>query len=543
MQQDLGLKNHLMSMLSINQNKDSSSIFNIIYMFIAFTSIENLFKYMPVILEVLRKHIAKILSKKVDNMLINSIKPQVKSRIIYNRNYKNDKIDTVPDALLEYMAKLDSSEDLLYKHIYIVNSKKEFNIERDVYCKFISVEFNSENNLESIIFEIYSYGMELSMLKNWVGDILHIYEIEKSNKFGNKRFFFDEILNNSNPSNSFVPQSHKKYVNPDPDLYFTMTHFQTNKSLKNMYGSSISEIKKRIDLFVNHPEWYTNRGIPHTLGILLHGPPGTGKTSMIKSIAKDNDRHIINIKLRDNTSQKQLFNLFFSDKLKIKNGVKNEEVIIQQNQRIYVLEDIDCLTDITLDRDYKQADINENKIDFKEVKEEVKEEEEVEYNPGNYDDRGEYRLPFGRDFGTLDRKTGRYNANNREETDKNKEKDVEDDSINLSFILNLLDGVLETPGRIIIMTSNYPERLDKALIRPGRIDINVCLSYCDKNMVENMFNNFFENDENKRIELDSISDEKLKELKFTPAFIQSHLCNYYNNMQLCIETLNKYFYN
>ena len=89
MQQDLGLKNHLMSMLSINRNKDSSSIFNIIYMFIAFTSIENLFKYMPVILEVLRKHIAKILSKKVDNMLINSIKPQVKSRIIYNRNYKN----------------------------------------------------------------------------------------------------------------------------------------------------------------------------------------------------------------------------------------------------------------------------------------------------------------------------------------------------------------------------------------------------------------------------------------------------------------------
>ena len=36
----------------------------------------------------------------------------------------------------------------------------------------------------------------------------------------------------------------------------------------------------------------------------------------------------------------------------------------------------------------------------------------------------------------------------------------------------MLDGVVDSPGRILIMTSNHPEKLDPALIRPGRVDIN-----------------------------------------------------------------------
>lgn len=44
------------------------------------------------------------------------------------------------------------------------------------------------------------------------------------------------------------------------------------------------------------------------------------------------------------------------------------------------------------------------------------------------------------------------------------------DKLNLSGLLNVLDGVVETPGRMVIMTTNHPEILDPALIRPGRID-------------------------------------------------------------------------
>ena len=41
------------------------------------------------------------------------------------------------------------------------------------------------------------------------------------------------------------------------------------------------------------------------------------------------------------------------------------------------------------------------------------------------------------------------------------------------------------------MTSNYPEKLDKALIRPGRIDINLEVGYCDIDMIEEMFKFFY----------------------------------------------------
>ena len=44
------------------------------------------------------------------------------------------------------------------------------------------------------------------------------------------------------------------------------------------------------------------------------------------------------------------------------------------------------------------------------------------------------------------------------------------DDLNLAGVLNVLDGVVDSPGRIVIMTSNHPEKLDPALIRPGRIN-------------------------------------------------------------------------
>lgn len=42
--------------------------------------------------------------------------------------------------------------------------------------------------------------------------------------------------------------------------------------------------------------------------------------------------------------------------------------------------------------------------------------------------------------------------------------------ITFSGLLNALDGVASPDGTVVIMTTNHPEKLDPALIRPGRID-------------------------------------------------------------------------
>ena len=43
--------------------------------------------------------------------------------------------------------------------------------------------------------------------------------------------------------------------------------------------------------------------------------------------------------------------------------------------------------------------------------------------------------------------------------------------LTFSGLLNAIDGVTSTEGRIVFMTTNYVDRLDPALIRPGRVDL------------------------------------------------------------------------
>jgi len=52
-----------------------------------------------------------------------------------------------------------------------------------------------------------------------------------------------------------------------------------------------------------------------------------------------------------------------------------------------------------------------------------------------------------------------------------------DDDLNLAGLLNVLDGVVDSPGRVIVMTTNHPDKLDPALIRPGRINKRIHLGY------------------------------------------------------------------
>jgi len=52
--------------------------------------------------------------------------------------------------------------------------------------------------------------------------------------------------------------------------------------------------------------------------------------------------------------------------------------------------------------------------------------------------------------------------------------------VTLSGLLNSVDGLWSTSGeeRIIVFTTNYRERLDPALLRPGRMDMHIHMGYC-----------------------------------------------------------------
>ncbi|GAA6102321.1 mitochondrial chaperone BCS1 isoform X1, partial [Tachysurus ichikawai] len=63
--------------------------------------------------------------------------------------------------------------------------------------------------------------------------------------------------------------------------------------------------------------------------------------------------------------------------------------------------------------------------------------------------------------------------------------------LTFSGLLNALDGVASSEARIVFMTTNFIERLDPALIRPGRVDLKQYVGYCTHYQLTQMFWRFY----------------------------------------------------
>ena len=63
--------------------------------------------------------------------------------------------------------------------------------------------------------------------------------------------------------------------------------------------------------------------------------------------------------------------------------------------------------------------------------------------------------------------------------------------LTFSGLLNAIDGVTSTEGRILFMTTNYVDRLDPALIRPGRVDFKQYIGHNSHHQCVRMFENFY----------------------------------------------------
>merc|ERR1711941_184416 len=92
------------------------------------------------------------------------------------------------------------------------------------------------------------------------------------------------------------------------------------------------------------------------------------------------------------------------------------------------------------------------------------------------------------------------------------------DDLNLAGLLNVLDGVVDSPGRILVMTTNHPEKLDPALIRPGRINQRLHMGYMKADQLQLMAEHYLQTTmtsaERKKL------DEMLQDRDVTPAWVE-----------------------
>lgn len=173
-------------------------------------------------------------------------------------------------------------------------------------------------------------------------------------------------------------------------------------------------IKADLKAFADGEGFYHSVGKAWKRGYLLYGPPGTGKSSMIAAMANFLNYDIYDLELTGVHDNSQLKSL----------------LITTTRKSIIVIEDIDCSLDLT-DRSAKGAD------------------------PIN-------------------------NASSRQPNKESTAVEEKQSKVTLSGLLNFTDGLWSCCGeeRIFVFTTNHKERLDPALLRSGRMDFHILLSYC-----------------------------------------------------------------
>jgi len=310
--------------------------------------------------------------------------------MFYLSTNKNNNIKSLIEIIKwKYESYNDDStiEDSSYYRVDQINT---FLIDNYIYGKVYRKDKMIKNNeyKEHFYFELFSKKYNILELQLWINDRIKEYNNYLLNK-NNNQLFIDIYWNNKNK-----------------DIEVFHYNWFSNVTFNNRFFTNKNNILNNINFFLNNELWYKERGIPYTLGFLLWGNPGCGKTGFIKALMNLTKFNALVIKLNSNFNFIKLKDIIYNEEI-------NNDLIIPLNKRIIILEDIDCMSNIIIDR---------NKIIL------------------NYDNE-----------------------------EKKKDKYI-DDNNNLSYLLNLLDGLHESHGRIIIMTTNKPENLDKALIRPGRID-------------------------------------------------------------------------
>jgi ATP-dependent 26S proteasome regulatory subunit len=102
--------------------------------------------------------------------------------------------------------------------------------------------------------------------------------------------------------------------------------------------------------------------------------------------------------------------------------------------------------------------------------------------------------------------------------------------------LNILDGVLELPGRIVVMTSNYIEHLDHALIRPGRIDIIADFKKCLNETLIEMIEFFYDRSLSAK---EKIQIRNWREFMVSPAEMGKMMFEHVDDYRKVLEALEE----
>lgn len=367
------------------------------------------------------------------------------------------------------------------KTIFTVSQKLPFILDADkeIYCIVRETGeqreegvSKTETRIVKFGITIFSYKSGVPVIKEFVKTICHEYSKYLEEKRRGKLFVY--TLNNT------------EVHNDDDDTVggWQETPHETMKSFDNIFFEEKQEVMQKIRFFTDNKEWYRRNGVPYTLGIALYGAPGTGKTSFIKALATLLDRHIISISLARIKTKKQLHDFYYETQY----SNANDKTAVGFDKKIIVFEDVDCVGDLVLKRKHKtklgfdtsDADSTDDVADIDDF---------VDTSPSKPlltpEDKVNHEIAKATKY-VMKKINGEGCSTMGPMMSSN-----QPDNITLDDILNLWDGIRENTGRIMIITTNHYDRLDPALIRPGRIDMALNLGNATRSTIAEMYLHYY----------------------------------------------------
>ena len=346
--------------------------------------------------------------------------------------------------ILGFNAYYDDDSELKYKleELNTISLEDIFDYQGNKYKIFLTTNRKENEKSNKISNEIIINGYcDINILKEYVN---HVFNLVNDTTIKSEV----NILKIYNLS-FLETGKKKKKLQSSPFNGWKATHAITNKTLNNTILSKTveNEFVNSIDTFINSSDNYKKKGLPYKIGYILHGEPGCGKSSLVKSIAL-----------------KYKIPIFALDIELVKDG----ETLLKIMRSI-----------------------------------------------NNYVPAGKIHIVLFEDF---DRSELFHRYGNRTNISEN-------------TILNILDGVDENHGRITIFTANNVQTFTniKALIRPGRIDKIIKITFCDKDQIIRTLQLFFDNN--------NIYDNIKDNIIITPANL-IQIIMYVNKPELVIEILN-----
>jgi len=434
--------------------------------------------------------------------------------IYYIMNYCTDDIKSITQIMSENKELSNFYSDCGdSEYIYIPLSNERFVISKklNIYCKLNINDLNDEdeNNAKSntkcikkksYILKLWMTRGNINTIRDFVSECNILYDKSKH-------------TNDSNKRKIFVYDKSEK-TEDDTKLYFKDYPMEHNKDLNlNIFFEGKDRLINYINPFIFNPneefnigeEKYKRSGFTFKAGLLFYGYPGCGKTSTIKAILKYTNRHGIVLNLNRIKTCEELEQIFrkrnFDDKQ------------LSGKELCYILEDCDATGESGLNilssRKSKNTNNSLSKINYQ--NNDDTDDDEVQNDSNKTENIVAKLLMSSCEY-----------------------KKVNDDSANLSCFLNILDGIIELHGIMIIMTTNYPEKIDNALIRPGRFDFKYEFKRASRNIIREMLKFKYELTEDEMLKYDNILT--IKDEVLSPAQVQS--VSFQNdNIVQCINEL------